>query len=128
MKPGQEVAVEITVEFEDVDSYHIAHHTKLVAYLERARLRLLLAEGIEVRPGDSNLVLYDLDMKFKKTARLLDRLTVTVGVKSRDQYRLVLWYRITRGDDLIAKATTSLACVDSRTKELAPLQIGRPTE
>ncbi len=37
--PLHEFSIPITVEFEDADSYKIAHHAKLVSYLERARVR-----------------------------------------------------------------------------------------
>jgi len=122
MKPtDRQLSMPVTVEFEDVDSYRIAHHTKLVAYLERARVRFLAALGFDLQRDDVSIVIYSLDMQFKKTARFLDELAVSVAVESAGAFRLVLGYRITRGDDLIAKATTGLAFVEARTKEPIPV-------
>jgi acyl-CoA thioester hydrolase len=118
---GRRVTVPVTVEFEDVDAYGIAHHAKLVAYLERARVRFLTELGLDLARTDLHLVLYDLEVRFKRTAALLDALEVTVGVSSADAVRLVLGYQIRRGGLLIARATTGLAFVDGATKAVVPI-------
>jgi acyl-CoA thioester hydrolase len=102
----------VTVEFEDVDSYRIAHHTKLVAYLERARLRFFQGLGFELGPGRVVPVLHEVRMRFSKPARLLDQLEVTVFVESVNDFRLELGYRIRRSGELIARATTVIAFAD----------------
>jgi 4-hydroxybenzoyl-CoA thioesterase len=106
---AREFTTEVTVEFEDVDSYGIAHHTKLVAYLERARLRFLRALGVELLSGPAVGVLYELRMRFAKPVRLFDRLEIAVFVEDVSDFRLDLGYRIRRGSDVIARATTSIA-------------------
>ncbi len=111
----------VTVEFEDVDSYQIAHHSKYVLYLERARLRYFKSLNFKLDAGSTNAVLYHLDMQFKKVARLLDELTVSVFVESVDAYRLTLGYRIRKGDELMVRAKTVLAFIDSANKELVPI-------
>jgi len=118
---GRRVTVPVTVEFEDVDAYGIAHHAKLVAYLERARVRFLTELGLDLARTDLHLVLYSLDVRFKRTAALLDALEVTVGVSSADAVRLVLGYEIRRGGLLVARATTGLAFVDGATKAVVPM-------
>jgi acyl-CoA thioester hydrolase len=118
---GRRVTVSVTVEFEDVDAYGIAHHAKLVAYLERARVRFLTELGLDLTRTDLHLVLYDLNVRFKRTAALLDALDVTVGVSSIDAVRLVLGYEIRRGGLLVARATTGLAFVDGATKAVVPM-------
>lgn len=109
---GKEYRFPLTVEFEDVDSYRIVHHTKLVAYLERARLHLFDSLGVDVCKGDATPVLYDLRVRYMKPARLLDQLTVVLFVKELHDYRLVLGYRILRGDETLLRATTSIAFAD----------------
>jgi len=118
---GRRLTVPVTVEFEDVDAYGIAHHTKLVAYLERARVRLLAELGLDLARTDPHLVLYHLDVRFKRTAALRDPLEVTAGVSSVDAVRLVLGYQIRRAGLLIARATTALAFVDGATKAVVPI-------
>jgi YbgC/YbaW family acyl-CoA thioester hydrolase len=116
-----ELVVPITVEFEDVDSYRIVHHTKLVAYLERARLRLLAKLGMDLSREDLVPVLYDLRMRFRQPARLMDRLEVEVTVKGFHEYQLELGYRIRRDGETIARATSIIAFADLASGEVAPL-------
>jgi acyl-CoA thioester hydrolase len=116
-----EIVIPVTVEFEDVDSYRIAPHTKLVAYLERARVRYLAGLGLELAAENPVIVLYGLQMDFKKTVKLLDRLEVSVYAKAVKSYQLVLGYRITIGNDLVAKATTALAFLNAKTRQLIPV-------
>jgi acyl-CoA thioester hydrolase len=118
---GRRLTVPVTVEFEDVDAYGIAHHTKLVAYLERARVRFLADLGLDLARSDVHLVLYDLTVRFKRTAVLLDPLEVTVSVTSADAVRLTLGYQIRRSGLLVARATTALAFVDGATKAVVPI-------
>ena len=88
--------VPICVEFEDIDAYHIVHHVKIVAYLERARLRLLRALGIDPLGLDVAPVLYDLRVRYRKPAKLGDQLDAIVTVRDHDDYRIELRYRIRR--------------------------------
>lgn len=105
-----ELTIPVTVEFEDVDSYRIVHHTKLVAYLERARLRLLTSLGVDlvgVAP-----VVYELNVRFRKPARLMDELEVAIGVRDVDDYQVALAYRIRRDGETIVKARSIIAFAD----------------
>jgi acyl-CoA thioester hydrolase len=118
---GKEFTFPVTVEFEDVDSYRIAHHVRFVLFLERARVHYFAELGFAFHDNEFNAVLYHLDVQYKKPAFLLDRLEVSVHVQSIDTYRLVLGYKVKRGDELIAKASTTLAFVETATKRLIPV-------
>lgn len=111
----------ITVEFEDVDSYQIVHHTKLIAYLERARVRFFSNFGLDLSKSEVHFVLRKIDMRFVKTAKLLDDLLISVFLDSIDSTRIVLGYRIQNGKALIAKAKTELACIDSKSHSITPI-------
>ena len=111
----------VTVQFEDVDSYNIVHHTKLVAYLERARVQFLIQRGFDFHDKNYEMVLYAISMIYKKTARFLDELGISVAVKSTETFKCTLAYRIIRGRDLIAKAETDIAFTDPETKEVIPI-------
>ena len=119
--PTREYVHPITVEFEDVDAFRIVHHAKFVLFLERARLHLFADRGVDLEPGPVHPVLYRLEVEYKKPARLLDRLAVSVGIDSVDEYRLVLGYRVRKGAELIAKARTTLAFIDAATQDLVPV-------
>lgn len=118
---GAEVRLPVTVEFEDVDSYGIAHHTRLIAFLERARVRLLAEGGIDVPPAGPVPVLRRLDTRFRKPARMLDVLTVSARAEATDGVILDLRYEIRRGDDLVLKAESEIAFSDPRTGGAAPV-------
>ncbi len=117
----REFACQVTVEFEDVDSYGIAHHARLVAFLERARLRLLKELGIEIDPRRGPVpVLYDVKMRFVKPAMMLDALEVGIRVEGMSEYAIDLGYRIRRGKDTVARATTRIAFADLESRRLVP--------
>jgi acyl-CoA thioester hydrolase len=116
----KEYSFPVTVEFEDVDSYKIAHHTKLIAYLERARVHFLTDLGFDLHPAGLNIVLFSLDIRFKKTTTLLDKLIVMVRVEAVDDYRLTLGYTIKRGEDLICRASSGIAFADITTGAIVP--------
>jgi acyl-CoA thioester hydrolase len=111
----------VTVEFEDVDSYQIAHHTKLVAYLERARVRYLVDHGIALHPEAQHPVLYELNVRYKRPATLLDELDISVWTKHIDDFSVTLAYRIHRENRLLLTATTRLGFVDKESKSIAPV-------
>ncbi|HUI91955.1 MAG TPA: thioesterase family protein [Chitinivibrionales bacterium] len=113
-------SIPVTVEFEDVDAYRIAHHTKLVSYLERARVRYFSSLGFDLQAADMTVVLYHLDMNFKRPAFFQDSLTVSVTLRSFDNFRMELFYKIRRGTELIARASTGMCFVDPKSKVMIP--------
>lgn len=116
-----EFQIPVTVEFEDVDSYNIAHHTKMVAYLERARVRFFMSQGYKFGESTIHPVLYNVNMVFKKTVQIMDELMIAVFIDSLEPYRLVLGYKILRRGELVAKATTTIAFIEGQTKKLVPV-------
>lgn len=121
MKNKKKFSVPVTVEFEDVDSYKIAHHTKMVAYLERARLRFLKELGFEIHPKGLSIVMYNLEMRFKATAKIMDELKVETLIKNIDDYRIDLFSRIMRGDKILARATVGIAFMDEKNEQIVPI-------
>jgi acyl-CoA thioester hydrolase len=118
----RELTCPVTVEFEDVDSYGIAHHARLVAFLERARVRFLRELGIVIDPRRSPVpVLYDIKMRFVRPALMLDTLQVGIFVASANDYTVDLGYRIRRGLELVARANTTIAFADLESHELVPM-------
>lgn len=118
----------LTVEFEDVDSYKIAHHTKLVAFLERARVRFFQLIDIEINLEKYPMVMYDLNVKFQKPALFLDQLDIHMTVEVKSQVKLVLFYKIYRDSDLLYRASTTLSFVDDSGLIPVPDEIQRKLE
>ncbi len=117
---NKEYKFPVSVEFEDVDSYNIVHHTKFIAYLERARVHFLTELGFELYPEHLSIVLYSLDVRFKRPAFLLDQLIVSVFVASIDEFRIELGYKIKKDGKLLLRAQTGIAFMDSSTREIVP--------
>lgn len=121
MKNRKKFTIPVIVEFEDVDSYKIAHHTKMVAYLERARLRFLGKLGFDIHPKGLSIVMYNLEMRFKATAKIMDELVVETIIKNVDDYRIDLFSRIMRGDRILARATVGIAFMNERSEQIVPI-------
>jgi acyl-CoA thioester hydrolase len=121
--PRPTVTLPVTVEFEDVDAYGIAHHTRLIAYLERARLRLLFDDAGLLTARTTLPVMYELDLKFHKSAKLLDALTVTAEIVELGDMMLSLRYQIRRPstDELLLRAKSVVAFADVTTGTLVPV-------
>ncbi|MBN1309700.1 MAG: acyl-CoA thioesterase [Chitinispirillaceae bacterium] len=111
----------ITVEFEDIDSYGIAHHTRIIDYFERARVHFLAETiGLDLYPHGMAIVLYGIDIRFTKAARLLDTLNARVYIRSMDEYRLNLGYKLLRGGEALARGSSGIAFMDTGSGRLIP--------
>jgi acyl-CoA thioester hydrolase len=108
--------LESAIEFEDVDSYGIAHHSKLICILERARVHFLAEKGIPVSDGKFSLVLMHMDLKFLKPAKLMDRLTCVLTVESLRGASLVWGYCLKRGEDVVLQGCIKMASVDENVR------------
>jgi len=111
----------ITVAFDEVDMYGIVHHSKLLIYLERARIALFTQGGMT--PGGLEetgfgLVLVDASLRFKTPARFPDELVVETVTERVTLATIVLSYRILRGRDVILEATTRLAAISGDGKPI----------
>ena len=115
------VSVPITVEFEDVDSFGIVHYVKYIAYLERARMRLLSRLGFDIASCPVAPVLYELSIRYRKPARLSEELIVEAWVEAVEELRIVLSYKVCRGSETLSLAKTVIAFADLGAGTLAPV-------
>ena len=118
---GLRADLELTVQFDEIDSFRIAHHTKLVAYLERPRIRLLANIGFDMVNPPFAAAIYSMNLDFKKTARLLDNLQVSSQITGIEGFKLILTERILRRGSLLLKAKTSLVFLDWDSQSPVPL-------
>lgn len=99
------------VEFEDVDAYGIAHHSRLITFLERARVHFFDDNGVSVHDGDFQLVLVQLNVDFKLPAKMMDRLDINLQVDRLRGASLLWLYSIKRGEETILTANLKMASV-----------------
>jgi YbgC/YbaW family acyl-CoA thioester hydrolase len=104
-----------TIEFEDVDSYEIAHHSKLINLLERARVHFFDDQNLSVTDGKLNLVMVSMEVKFLKPAKLLSKLQVHLSVDKISSASLVWDYKILENDNILLESKVKQASVDINT-------------
>lgn len=110
------------VEFEDVDTYGIAHHSKLINFLERARVHFFNDASLSVSEGEFNLVLMSMEISFKKPVKMMEKVFVKMRVQKLTHASVVWDYEIFNEDDeLIVKAGVKQGSVDQNT--LKPARI-----
>ena len=104
------------VQFEDVDSYGIVHHSRLINMLERARVNFFYEQGCSVSDGSFNLVLVNLNVNFKNPARMMEDLEVLLSLERLSNFSLTFGYRIQRQETLILEGSIKMASVNQETK------------
>lgn len=127
----------LRVRYSECDPMGVAHHFAYLPWLEIARTELLRASGARYADLEREgvlLAVVSLDIRYRRSARYDDQLDieariVSVGrVKIEHEYEVRLAERPgaeidllrAAGDDLLARARTTLACID-RDARLRPL-------
>ena len=109
----------IRVYYEDTDAAGVVYYANYLRYLERARTEWLSSLGLELaaleREHGITFVVHHVDIRYHQPARLGDRLDVTVAITGRGRARLVARQDVRRGDEVLAEATVTLACLDRGT-------------
>lgn len=117
----------IRVYWEDTDAGGVVYHASYVRFLERARTEWLRAHGIEQRRLREEhgvlFVVYAMDLRFLRPARLDDELDAGVMLQSRRAAALAFAQALVRvGDgERLVEATVRAACVDAQS--LKPMAI-----
>jgi YbgC/YbaW family acyl-CoA thioester hydrolase len=114
----------VTVEFEDVDSYQIAHHTKIIAYLERARVHFIVDQGVDITGLGFGPVLVDLSIQFKRPLLMLDSCVVEVRSREIEKFHFKWDYVIRKDGKKAVTATIKQAFIDLETRRLIPIPGG----
>lgn len=111
----REHQIEIRVRYQETDAMGVLHHANYLTYFEMGRTELLRAAGCDYRRIEESgiyMVIVKISCRYRRPARyddVLRLLTTLVGVSPA---RIEHEYRLFRGDELLAEAQTTLACVD----------------
>jgi acyl-CoA thioester hydrolase len=116
----------VRVYWEDTDAGGVVYHAGYVCFFERARTEWLRAKGIaQSRLASEHgvvFVVYGMQLRFLKPARLDDLLTVSVVPGHVRRASLVIEQSIRDGDGLeLCRATVEVACV--RAEDFRPCPI-----
>jgi acyl-CoA thioester hydrolase len=113
MLPEHEI--EFRVRYYETDAQGFVHHANYLQYFEMGRVEQLRALGhdyADLERAGIFLVVnkiackYDRPCKFGDTLRLVIRTVRARGARIDHEYRLL------RGNELLAEATSTLACID----------------
>jgi acyl-CoA thioester hydrolase len=105
----------IRVRYAEADRMGLLHHAQYLVYLEQARTELLRAQGLTYRDLEDQgflLVLTKLEVRYRRPAYYDDLLTIRTFVVRTTAVRIDHRYEVLRDGELLAEATTTLACVD----------------
>ncbi|HLU76804.1 MAG TPA: tol-pal system-associated acyl-CoA thioesterase [Burkholderiales bacterium] len=116
----------VRVYFHDTDAGGIVFHGNYLHFMEAARTEFLQSLGYNVaelqRAEDGVLfVVYALELKYRKPARLHDSLQITVAVQHVGGARLIFEQRVVRDGETLVSAQVSIATVHPRTMKPVPV-------
>jgi acyl-CoA thioester hydrolase len=124
---GREHVLPVRVYYEDTDFTGVVYHANYLRYFERGRSDFLRMAGVShtdllAHHEPTAFVVTRMEVDFKKPARIDDALLVRTTYDAVKGPRLAISQRITRGDDVIATAGVSAACIslDGRPRKPPP--------
>ncbi|WP_428389793.1 acyl-CoA thioesterase [Mucisphaera sp.] len=111
--------VKLRVRYNECDPMGVAHHASYPVWLEIARTELLREQGGAYRELEDSGVLFvvaRMNLRYRKPARYDDELAIAVRLEPSAGVKLEHSYEVRRGGEVLAKAETTLACVDREGK------------
>ena len=113
---GHEHHFALSVYFEDTDAYGIVYYANYLKFMERARSDFIRAVGVdqaaELRASGSAYAVVEVDIRYKKPARLGDDLLVVSTVEQVRASSVDIHQRVMRGPELMTDARVTAAFLD----------------
>jgi acyl-CoA thioester hydrolase len=107
--------IEIRVRYQETDGQGRVHHANYLTWFELGRVELLRAMGHSYRELEAAgvmLVVAEMNVQYFLPAFFDDVLTLrTAAVKAKGA-RIEHEYKVHRGSDVLAQATSTIACID----------------
>ena len=115
---GNEHHFALSVYFEDTDAYGIVYYANYLKFMERARSDMIRAVGVdqaaELRRSGSAYAVVEVDIKYRKPARLSDDLQVISAVQQVRASSVDIHQRVMRGPELLTDARVTAAFLDGQ--------------
>jgi acyl-CoA thioester hydrolase len=105
----------VRVRYCETDAMGFLHHANFINYFEMGRTELLRAHGGNYRAIEESglfLVVVKLDVRYHSPARYDDLLTLKTRVERISAVKIEHSYQLFRDEQLLATASSTLACVD----------------
>ena len=113
---GNEHRFALSVYFEDTDAYGIVYYANYLKFMERARSDFLRAVGVdqagELERSGSAYAVVEVDIRYKKPARLGDDLRVISTVEQVRASSVLIHQRVMRGEEQLTDARVTAAFLD----------------
>jgi len=113
---GSEHHFALSVYFEDTDAYGIVYYANYLKFMERARSDFLRAVGVdqggELRRSGSAYAVVEVDIHYRKPARLGDDLLVVSTVEQVRASSVLIHQRVMRGKEQLTDARVTAAFLD----------------
>lgn len=107
--------IEIRVRYQETDAQGRVHHANYFTYFEMGRVEQLRAAGYDYRELEAQgimLVVHKITCQYMQPANYDDLITLTTKTVRVTPARVEHEYLVTRDAELLAKAHSTLACVD----------------
>jgi acyl-CoA thioester hydrolase len=113
---GSEHRFALSVYFEDTDAYGIVYYANYLKFMERARSDFIRAVGVdqaaELHSTGSAYAVVEVDIKYRKPARLSDDLLVISTVDQVRASSVLIHQRVMRGKEQLTDARVTAAFLD----------------
>jgi acyl-CoA thioester hydrolase len=113
---GAEHHFALSVYFEDTDAYGIVYYANYLKFMERARSDMIRAVGVdqaaELRATGSAYAVVEVDIRYRKPARLGDDLLVVSIVEAVHAASVHIQQRVMRGTEELTHALVTAAFLD----------------
>ena len=113
---GNEHRFALSVYFADTDAYGIVYYANYLKFMERARSDFLRAVGVdqagELARSGSAYAVVEVDIRYKKPARLGDDLRVISTVERVRASSVLIHQRVMRSDEQLTDARVTAAFLD----------------
>jgi acyl-CoA thioester hydrolase len=115
---GNEHHFALTVYFEDTDAYGIVYYANYLKFMERARSDFIRAVGVdqgaELRASGSAYAVVEVDIRYRKPARLGDDLLILSTVDQVRASSVLIHQRVMRGEEQLTDAHVTAAFLDGQ--------------
>ena len=115
MTEAAEFSLDLRVYIEDTDAGGIVYYVNYLKFMERARTEYMRALGFGkdyIFNHDLMFVVRDAAVNYRSPAQLDDELQATVSIAQLRGASMVMQQRVRRGEEVLAEATITIACVD----------------
>ncbi len=112
---GGEFSLPVRVYIEDTDAGGIVYYVNYLKFMERARTEMMRNHGFGkdyIFNHDLMFVVHDVAIKYLAPAQLDDDLEATALIEMLGGASMVLAQAVRRGDQVLAQARVTIACVD----------------